>query len=123
MSAAGDVLTELIFLKRDEKYLHEKPYRLRYDPGDAIPRTNCKTHAQNNVLVRDIRGTVSEYTLNKNGFQVLKMESRLTPEEFHDRERVKSVYYEELKELLKRSFGARRVEVLEHGVGYIPIQA
>jgi len=121
MPAAGDVLTDLIFLKPDEKHLHEKPYRLRYDPGGTIPRTNCETQVQKNVLVHDIRGTEAKYTLDRNGFQVLKMESRLTPEEFHDRERVKSVYYDELKELLKRTFGARRVEILEHGVGCVSL--
>jgi hypothetical protein len=113
----GDVLTDLIFLKRDSKFLTEKPYRLRYDPGGEFPRTNCETQVQTNVLVRDIRGSEVKYTLNRNGFQVLRMNSKLTPEEFHDRELVKGIYYEELSDLLKRELGAKRVEILEHGVG------
>lgn len=121
MSTSGDILTNLIFLKPDEKYQYEKPYRLRYDPGGTIPRTNCETQVQKDVLVHDIRGTESKYTLDRNGFQVLKVESRLTPEEFHDREKVKSVYYEELGQLLKRTFGAKRVEILEHGVGSVTL--
>ena len=116
MVAAGDVRTSLIFLKPDEKHQHEKPYRLRYDPGEAIPRTNCETQEQTNILVHDIRGAEENFTLDTHGFQVLKLESALLPEEFYDRERVKGVYYEELKELLKKTFGAERAEVLEHGV-------
>jgi hypothetical protein len=38
------------------------------------------------------------------------------PEDFYDEEKVKRVYYEELKELLKSKLGASRVEILEHGV-------
>jgi hypothetical protein len=113
----GDVLTDLIFLKRDSKFLTEKPYRLRYDPGGEFPRTNCETQVQTDVLVRDIRGSEAKYTLNRNGFQVLRMNSKLTPEEFHDRELVKGIYYEELSDLLKRELGAKKVEILEHGVG------
>jgi hypothetical protein len=114
--AAGDVLTDLIFLKPDSKYMHEKPYRLRYDPGDAIPRTNCETDVQRDITIRDIRGKEADYTLNRNGFQVVRLDSKLTPEDFHDRAKVKAVYYQELKELLKRTLGAKKVEVLEHGV-------
>lgn len=117
MLTAGDVSTDLVFLKPDEKFLYEKPYRLRYDPGDEIPRSNCETQIHKNIAIHDIRGAEAKYTLDRNGFQVLKLESKLTPQEFHNEERVRSVYYEELKELLKRTFGAKRVEVLEHGVG------
>lgn len=116
MSATGDVLTDLIFLKHDKRHITEKPYRLRYDPGDSIPRTNCETHVQKDVLIHDIRGSEDKYTLDRNGIQILKMESKLTPVDFHDRERVKEVYYAELEKLLKENFGAKRVEVLEHGV-------
>ncbi|KAF2133131.1 hypothetical protein P153DRAFT_353543 [Dothidotthia symphoricarpi CBS 119687] len=116
MATAGDVLTDLIFLKPDPKYLHEKPYRLRYDPGGTIPRTNCETHVQRNVTVHDIRGREAEYTLDRNGFQIVNLESELAPDEFHDRAKVKSVYYGELKQLLKHTFGANRVEILEHGI-------
>lgn len=112
----GSVYTELLFLKRNEKHASEKPYRLRYDPGGSIPRTNCETHIQNDILVKDIRGTEAKYNLDRNGFQVLSINSKLTPEEFNDREKVKTVYYDELKALLKRDLGAKRVEILEHGV-------
>jgi hypothetical protein len=118
MTTSGDVLTDLIFLKPDTKYLHEKPYRLRYDPGDAIPRTNCETQVQTGVIVHDIRGSEAEYSLERNGFQVAQLMSKLAPEDFHIREKVKSVYYQELKQLLKKTFGASRVEVLEHGVSH-----
>lgn len=116
MAAAVDVLTDLIFLKPDSKYLQEKPYRLRYDPGDTIPRTNCETQIQKDVPVHDIRGRETEYTLARNGFEVATLESRLAPEDFYDREKVKCVYYEELRQLLQRKLGAKRVEILEHGV-------
>jgi len=38
------------------------------------------------------------------------------PEDFDNEEKVKSVWYPEVQECLKEMFGAKRVEVLEHGI-------
>ncbi|KAF1810426.1 putative CmcJ-like methyltransferase [Eremomyces bilateralis CBS 781.70] len=116
MPGPTTVTAELDFLKKDIKHSTEKPYKLQYDPGPDLPRWNCENVSQSDIPVHDIRGHENEYTLEKNGFVVLKLESRLVPEDFYDEKKVKEVYYEEVKEVLKRERGAKRVEILEHGI-------
>jgi hypothetical protein len=114
----AEVETEFWFLQRADHHQEEKPYKLRYDPGDEIQRTNCTNESVDGIKVYNIRGGEHEFTIEKEGFAVVQLESKLTPEEFYDDDKVKMVYYEELKELLKNRSGATRVEVLEHGVRY-----
>ncbi|KAF2736408.1 putative CmcJ-like methyltransferase [Polyplosphaeria fusca] len=113
---AGDIRASLTFLKPDPLHDHEKPYRLRYDPGPGIPRTNCTTLSQENIVIKDIRGQEDAYSLDQNGFEVVELESELSPKAFLDIERVKDVWYDELSTMLKNRYGAKRVEVLEHGI-------
>jgi hypothetical protein len=42
------------------------------------------------------------------------MESKLDPGDFYNVKRVKDIYYDEIKALLLKYFGAKRVEILEH---------
>jgi len=50
---------------------------------------------------------------------VARLESKLSPEDFYSEEQLKTVYYEELRELLKSKLGAQRVEILEHAVSKV----
>src|SRR5579859_7578938 len=79
----------------------EKPhqYMFPHDPPrnfQDVPRE---------VEVYDIRGHEDEYTLDKNGFQVVK----------HD-EKIKSGYYKEVEELLKQVTGAHKVVIFDHTI-------
>jgi hypothetical protein len=112
----NDIITELVFLQRDEKHKAEKPYKLQYDPGEDIPRWNCQNEAQSGIRVHDIRGREKEFGLEKQGFAVFKLESKLAPEDFDDEQKVKKIYYQELSRLLRETLGAKRVEILEHGI-------
>jgi hypothetical protein len=111
-----DVITDLVFLQREDKHKTEKPYKLQYDPGDDIPRWNCKNETQSGVRIHDIRGKEDQFTLDKQGFAVYRLNSKLSPEDFDDDAKVKKVYYHELSQLLIDTLGAARVEVLEYGI-------
>jgi hypothetical protein len=54
------------------------------------------------VLVRDIRGEECNYSLDKNGFQVMK--HSVQTEAFQDPETIKSIYYPAIVKLLKERF-------------------
>jgi hypothetical protein len=110
-----DVTTTLVFLRRESKHNTEKPFKLQYDPGEGLPRTNCINEGTNDITIHDFRGKEEDFTLEQQGFAVRSLRSKLEPDEFLDDDKVKSVYYDELKELVKRELGAKRVEVLEHG--------
>jgi hypothetical protein len=107
------VSTYTVQIKRDPIHEKEKPYELQYDPGEGFPRSNCKQDSYP-VLIQDVRGRESEFSSNKNGFEIVHLDTNLPTEDFFDPDRVKSVYYKELETLLHRIFQPRRVEVLEH---------
>jgi|SRR5579871_6650264 len=113
---SSDVSSELVFLQQDTKHETEKPYKLQYDPGNDLPRKNCVDELQEGIVIHDMRAKVHDFTLESNGFCVMKMESQLNPEDFDDDSKIQKVYYNELKLLLKTKLGARRIEILEHGV-------
>jgi hypothetical protein len=112
----SDVVADLVFLRREERHDTEKPYKLQYDPGEDLPRSNCINEPTAGITIHDIRGKESGFSLDCEGFTIQKLQSQLTPEDFYDDDKVKKVYYNELKDLLKSTLGARRVEILEHGV-------
>ena len=115
-SSPCDAVTQLVFLRREEKHQTEKPYKLQYDPGEYLARTNCINEPTDHIIVHDIRGREKEFTFDVHGFEVSRLQSALASDEFYDEEKVKKVYYNELRNLLKSKFGAKRVEILEHGV-------
>jgi hypothetical protein len=56
-----------------------------------------------NVLVRDIRGNMSDYTLEKNGFQYVVHEFSAV-EDWSDEEIVKAVHIPEAEKLVQKMF-------------------
>jgi hypothetical protein len=114
--APTSIETEFWFLERSERHDEEKPYKLRYDPGPDTSRTNCTNVRVEGITVSNIRGHEHNFTMETDGFAIAHLESKLMPEEFDDEEKVKEIYYAELRELLAKKLGAKRVEVLEHGV-------
>ena len=58
-----------------------------------------KPDAIRNMLVRDIRGSEDQYTLDKNGFQVFRHVS--TEKKFLDEDQIKAQYFPEIEQLLK----------------------
>src|ERR1700750_1613222 len=96
-----DVETELWFLQREDKHEAEKPYKLRYDPGEDVPRSNCTNELVHQITVHDIRGREGDFTIEREGFTVSRLVTKLTPEEFDDDKKIQEVYYAELRELLK----------------------
>lgn len=113
-----DVFSNLLFLRKSELHNETKPYKLNYDPGDALPRTNT-TNESCTVSIRDLRERLNQFSYDRNGFTVLDMESKLRPEDFDDLVLVKTVYYREVQALLLDFFGATRVEIMEHMVNRI----
>jgi hypothetical protein len=66
------------------------------------------------VLIQDARGRESEFTLDRNGFALLRAPTQVR--DFYSPEEVKAVYYPEVERLLRNTLGASRVFVFDHGV-------
>jgi len=65
------------------------------------PETYDRPTLPKQVVVHDIRGSEDEYTLDGQGFQIYRHVS--AEKDFVDEEQIKSVYYPETEELLKKA--------------------
>ena len=76
--------------------------------GRSLPKEedylNVMMHGQQSdickMLIRDIRNSENEFTLDKNGFQLVRL---APPKKFtKDEEELKSLYYSEVEQLIKK---------------------
>jgi hypothetical protein len=89
-----------------------KPHNYMYEEHEGPQRNyGDVTHI---VPIRDIRGHESEYSLDKNGFQVVH--STTAEKEFNDEEKIKGGYYKEIEDLLKEVTGAHKVVIFDHTI-------
>ncbi|EJC98947.1 methyltransferase [Fomitiporia mediterranea MF3/22] len=91
----------------------ESPYIYVEDPPEGKPKTNIGADPHS-VVVHDVRGKEDTVGLDKTGFQYVKHKSVET--EFLDEERIKTVYYKEVEELLKKTLGVKRVFIFDHTI-------
>jgi len=103
------VTATLHYLKRGP----EKPTRYAKEPPPGVPAWNG-IEDLHDVQIIDGRGHESEFTLDRNGFTILKAPSQV--HDFYDRGEVERVYYPEVERLLRDAVGASRVFVFDHGV-------
>src|ERR1700693_5261302 len=99
----------LFYLKRGA----EKPAYYRIEPPPGVPRSNGINDPRE-VTIEDARGRESEFTLDRNGFALVKAPTAVA--DFYDPDEIKRVYYPEVEQLLKDKLGASRVFVFDHNV-------
>ncbi len=108
-SQAKSLTTTLHYLKRGA----EKPVYYRTDPPSGEERWNGIDDPRE-VQVVDARGRESEFTLDRNGFALVKAPTSVA--DFYDPEEIKRTYYPEVERLLRQTLGASRVFVFDHNV-------
>lgn len=107
--------TTVAFLRRDSKFQLEKPYTFRNSSDDLdIPSTNTM-HDPHDVKISDLRGREHEFSLESNGFEVIKMHSKLKHSDFYNAQMLPQ-YFSELEDVLVKRLGARKARVFGHGV-------
>jgi len=97
-------------------YLHrgaERPAYYRIDPPPGVPQWNGIDDPRD-VPIEDARGRESEFTLDRNGFALVKAPTAVA--DFYDPEEIKRVYYPEVEQLLRKTLGANRVFIFDHNV-------
>ena len=114
MSAPSAVSARIHFLEKDELYETEKPYSLMVEPGEHFPRTNFKLHEPAGLMIQDVRGRQHEFSIERNGFKLIRLESQMTYDDWDNEEKTLAVYLDEAVEALKSSLGATRVQIYEH---------
>ncbi|KAI0755227.1 hypothetical protein C8Q80DRAFT_1093485 [Daedaleopsis nitida] len=109
-SGPHDVSTTLNYYKPREGDSDE-PYRYIYLTPPPGKLEHNLGEDQQPVVVHDARGREQDFSLDTNGFQFVKHVS--AEREFVDEERIKSVYYKEVEELLKNVTGAKKVFIFD----------
>ena len=99
----------LHYLKRGA----EKPVRYVSDPPPGVPAWNGIDDPRD-IRIEDARGREDEFTLDRNGFQLVQAPSSVT--DFYSPEEVERVYYPEVEQVLKKTLGATRVQIFDHTV-------
>src|SRR5271170_4920587 len=86
------------------------------EPAFVDTVTMYRNYGEDNqdIKIYDIRGHEQDFSLDKTGFQVCPHKSSQT--EFADEEKIKSIYYKEVEELLKEVTGAHKVVIFDHRV-------
>src|SRR6201988_4214114 len=83
------------------------------EPPTGVPRWNG-IDDPHDVTIEDARGRESEFTLDRNGFALIKAPTAVA--DFYSPEEIERVYYPEVERLLKETLGASRVFVFDHNV-------
>ena len=107
------VSSSINFLANEDLYDHEKPYLLKFEPPSEFPRSNYKisTKVQD---IQDIRGVEHDFSIPKNGFSIMPLQTKMSYEDFDDETRLREVYFKEVAEALQLLLGAFRVQIFEH---------
>src|SRR3954452_14047078 len=110
VAVAPKTLTSTLhYLKRGT----EKPAYYRIEPPPGVPRSNG-INDPHEVTIEDSRGRESEFTLDRNGFALVKAPTAMT--DFYSPDEIKGVYYPEVERLVQNTLGASRVFVFDHNV-------
>ena len=93
-----DVHATINYFKENKDGSSPEPVYIDHGPRKKSPK---ESHSRM-MKIHDIRGTEDAYTLDKEGFQILKHSS--AEKDFLDDEQVGSVYHAETEELLKKVY-------------------
>jgi len=107
-----DVHTTLNYLSNDGVE-SEAPYNYVESPPEGQPKSNITADVRP-VVIHDVRGRENTVGLDKTGFQFVPHVSG--EKEFLDEEAIKTRYYKEVEELLKKETGANRVFIFDHTI-------
>ena len=120
MSTPSMLSTSMHFLEKNEIYETEKPYLMMVESDEHFPKSNFKLQERTDLKIEDIRDRQHEFSFERNGFKIIRLESQMTYDDYDNEERRRSVYLGEVAEALKRSLGATRVQIYEHLVSSDP---
>jgi hypothetical protein len=91
----------------------KKPFAHTYEPGTGKPRRSGDDVAHQ-VTIRNARLTAKDFSLDKQGFQLIAFPTRTT--DFYDDDQVRSLYYGEVERRIKELMGATKVIFSNHTV-------
>lgn len=110
------VETSMYFLEKSPKYDMEKPYSLRFPPGDDIAQSNV-LREEHRIRVDSMRGR-NDLALETSGFEVMPFTSPLSYQDFENPDKIAHDLLPALCRNLKAHLGARHVVAIDFSVSH-----
>ncbi|PVH93911.1 hypothetical protein DM02DRAFT_603318 [Periconia macrospinosa] len=107
--------SDLYFFARCPEHDTIKPYALRYQPDDDLPRTNFVAEKRE-IEVRDVRDWQDDLDFDRCGFKIMPFQTSMHHDEYTDAKKIKEVYLPELRDRVQSALGAAHVYVLDYAV-------
>ncbi|KAF4430286.1 hypothetical protein FACUT_8945 [Fusarium acutatum] len=102
-------IASIFYMNRDPQYEKEKPYFFNIPVSDSwvpeVRQTNV-CYTRKTVAITNIRGHEGSFGLDKQGFQITKMLTGLSYDDFAVTETITTRFYPEVKDLLLRLPGS-----------------
>ncbi|KAI5363853.1 hypothetical protein Slin14017_G058170 [Septoria linicola] len=105
------------FLERSPIFDNEEAYAFRYQADVPVPLTNMEMTFRD-VTVCDIRGQECHASLDSCGFEIRKLRSEMSYEQYRRPDCIKNIYVRDLKKQLCEDFGASDVDIARVRVGH-----
>ncbi|KAI4864625.1 hypothetical protein F4820DRAFT_422926 [Hypoxylon rubiginosum] len=110
-----DQVTKFPYLKWQQLYEHEKPFKLFVDLPAHVKhqrRTNLVFEPHEDEIVHDVRDCTTKFRLDVHGFQFAKHTTNI--QDFSDASGSMKVYFQEVEDLIKANVnGVERVHVFD----------
>jgi hypothetical protein len=90
-----------------------RPTNYMYQPADGAPQ-RTGSYVKFTVPIYNVRPMLGELSLDREGFEIVRQESKVT--NFFDENQVRAVYYPEVERLVREHTGAVKVHVFDHNV-------
>lgn len=105
--------TEIYHLQELPRYGSEKPYTMRYVPegGSAVSNVLREKHMH---IVKNIRDTKHDYTLERNGFVISRLPTSLDYATFDSQEAIEKEYFPELETILLDLFPGSTIDFVSY---------
>ncbi|KAF2489453.1 hypothetical protein BU16DRAFT_519476 [Lophium mytilinum] len=116
--ARTDVKVSTVFyMNHLPLYQKEKPYFLNVpvDAGSELAQTNVG-YTRQQIHVANIRGCEHVFTLDQTGFQLGKLQTKLTYEDFADSKAIAKRFFPEVQQFLREALGASEVLTFDYQV-------
>lgn len=110
----ASISTSFLFLQHDNKWEHEKPYSIMYQPPAGLKKNNFTLERRGNIEVRNIRELSLIPSIETQGFTLINLEpSSLQSEDFDDKEKVASHFLPCAAKAVKETLKASRVQFFD----------
>lgn len=106
----GDTEATLTFFERESWPSHQRPYELLFQPPDPdFPVCNYNVTQVPNIPIHDLRPLKDKLSLDREGFLIADINTRMAYGDYFDEEKLRSTYMPEIKTFLKEKLDVRAV--------------